>query len=249
MPQRSQIQVTAGAYSRRAVIQGGLIAAAGLVIAGCESATRTGSVPGPLWPDQERSAGESRVGARPSAPPIDTGTIPAGVLPRKEWTNAGPNYRGNWFPMNGVKRITVHHDALVSVGLTSKMEVARRIESIRSGHRARGAEWVDIGYHYLIDPAGRIWQGRSVSLQGGHVKDQNEHNLGIVVMGNFDQHKPTPESLAALDLFVADQMRRYRVPISRVFTHQELAPTACPGRFMQRYMLATRSSSGRLALV
>jgi hypothetical protein len=79
------------------------------------------------------------------------------------------------------------------------------------------------------------------------VKDTNEHNLGVLVLGNFDLQQPTPQALASLDSFVAAQMRRYRVPLSRVYTHQELRPTACPGRNLQRYMLATRTRSGRMA--
>jgi hypothetical protein len=34
----------------------------------------------------------------------------------------------------------------------------------------------DIGYHYTIDPTGRIWEGRPVQYQGAHVKMNNEHN-------------------------------------------------------------------------
>ena len=56
-----------------------------------------------------------------------------------------------------------------------------------------------------------------------------------------------PEALMTLDNFIADRMRSYRVPISRVYTHQEINPTACPGRYLQSYMLATRSNSGRMA--
>jgi hypothetical protein len=50
-----------------------------------------------------------------------------------------------------------------------------------------------------------------------------------------------------LDSMVADLMRRYRVPMGRVVTHQELKPTECPGNNLQSYMRQTRSSRGRLA--
>jgi hypothetical protein len=110
-----------------------------------------------------------------------------------------------------------------------------------------GRRWADIGYHYVIDPAGRVWEGRPTRLQGAHVKDHNENNLGIVVLGNFEEQRPTPEALRALDAFVAQQMQRLAVPISEVWTHRELMPTACPGRNLQSYMAATRSGSGRLA--
>ena len=78
------------------------------------------------------------------------------------------------------------------------------------------------------------------------MKLNNEHNLGVMMMGNFDVERPTPEALAALDSFVADRMRAHNVAINRVFTHQEITSTECPGRSLQSYMLATRSTSGRL---
>jgi hypothetical protein len=71
--------------------------------------------------------------------------------------------------------------------------------------------------------------------------------MGIMVMGNFMDQTPTPAALSSLDTFVASQMRRFRVPMGQVRTHQELAQTLCPGASLQRYMLSTRASSGRMA--
>jgi hypothetical protein len=68
-----------------------------------------------------------------------------------------------------------------------------------------------------------------------------------MVLGNFDEQSPTQDALSTLDAFLADRMRAYHLSIDRVFTHQEINPTACPGRNLQAYMRATRSSSGRLA--
>jgi hypothetical protein len=148
-------------------------------------------------------------------------------------------------PMNGVTRITIHHDGMNVFQSTGRGDAAQRMEGIRRAHV--GQQWADIGYHFVIDPAGRVWEGRPSTLQGAHVKDNNEHNLGVMVMGNFEESRPTPAALTTLDLFVAQMVRKHRVPIQRVFTHKEIMPTACPGRNLQSYMLATRSGSGRLA--
>lgn len=124
-------------------------------------------------------------------------------------------------------------------------DAAGRLESIRRSHVNKG--WADIGYHYIIDPAGRVWQGRPISLQGAHVKDENPGNIGIMVMGNFDSQSPTPAALTTLDQFIAFQLRQYSLPVRRVYTHQELKPTACPGRSLQAYMARTRATTGRMA--
>src|SRR5690606_33804179 len=132
------------------------------------------------------------------------------------------------------------------VWINTQADVADRIEMIRRSHvESRG--FADIGYHYIIDPAGRIWEGRSVAYQGAHVKDNNENNLGILVLGNFQRQTPTRAATETLDRFVASQMARYGVPLTRVKTHREITVTECPGESLQRYMNATRARGGGLA--
>lgn len=184
----------------------------------------------------------------PSSPYIEhsgsLSSVPSFVIPRNKWTSSGPK---RWLadPMNRVDRITVHHDAIMPVPGGAYAESLRRLQLIRTGHLNNG--WADIGYHFAIDPSGRVWQGRPLELQGAHVKDNNPGNLGIVVFGNFEQIRPTPASLTALDQMLAYAMQRFSVPLNRVYTHQELRPTACPGRNLQAQMNATRSRNGRLA--
>src|ERR1043165_3250624 len=117
-------------------------------------------------------------------------TGPSGVISRREWTNAQPNL-SLINPMNGLNRITVHHDGMAPVTLRNKNDVAGRIEQIRRAHVNHQPDpWADIGYHYIIDPQGRVWEGRPVRFQGAHVKDQNENNLGVLVLGNFEVQRP-----------------------------------------------------------
>jgi hypothetical protein len=171
-------------------------------------------------------------------------SIPSFVIPRSKWTSSGVK---NWLadPMSSVNRITVHHDAIMPVPGGSYAESLRRLQLIRKGHLNNG--WADIGYHFAIDPKGRIWQARPLDFQGAHVKNHNPSNLGIVMFGNYEQIRPTSTSVQSLDKLIAYAMQRFMVPLSRVYTHRELRPTACPGRNLQAQMNQTRSSSGRLS--
>jgi N-acetyl-anhydromuramyl-L-alanine amidase AmpD len=119
------------------------------------------------------------------------------------------------------------------------------LERIRAAHRNRG--FGDIGYHYLVDPAGRVWAGRELSWQGAHVANQNPGNLGICVMGNYEIQQPNQAQLEAVERFVAAQMGQYHIRIADVKTHQERAQTACPGRSLQPRLSSMRSSSTLLA--
>ena len=74
--------------------------------------------------------------------------------------------RQNHEPMGPPTRITVHHSAepLTSRKLSESRKEVLRIQSIHQDDK----HWADIGYHFLIDPAGRIFEGRPVEIQGAH---------------------------------------------------------------------------------
>ena len=243
--------------ARRAVLQAGALLGLAAV-AGC--ANTGGSYPDPVEPGAGVRGGEGplspqRPAATPTPPrPLPSGPAPQpqvgpvtaqGVIRRSNWTRAGIARPGDIYPLRSVNRITIHHEGVTPYTATSEDATRQRLEIIRRGHvTVRG--WADIGYHYLIDPAGRVWEGRPIQYQGAHVKDQNENNLGIMVIGNFERQLPNAAQTASLDRFVASQMRQYRVPVSRVFTHRELAPTECPGRNLQRYLVMARANGGSL---
>jgi hypothetical protein len=238
-----------GRLSRREIIIGGGLLVGAVVLGGCQgSRGAAASLPGPRWPSDADGPIVAAPKPLPGPAPADVG-IPQGVMPRSAWTRAGVANPRDINPMGAINRITVHHDGMPPTDLRSVSDVKSRLEQIRRAHISRaGQPFADIGYHYIIDPAGRVWEGRSVRYQGAHVKDNNPNNLGVMVLGHFNQQRPTPQALAALDKFVAQQMARYRVPVSRVFTHQEINPTECPGVNLQRYMVQTRSRGGSMAL-
>ena len=107
--------------------------------------------------------------------------------------------------------------------------------------------WADIGYHFVVDPSGRVWAARPLDRQGAHVKNENEHNLGILVLGNFEVQTPTPAAMTSLDALVVEAAMVNRVPLSNVRTHREWNPTACPGASLQAHMNRARSGRGRVA--
>lgn len=241
--------------NRRDILRTGVLLGTAAWLSGCQShGGGVTELPGKQWDWEDPLNDPSKAPPAKNSNGYTPGPVPTpntpigpvpGVIARSQWTNAKPIMTRDAYAMGGVARITVHHDAIPSTGIRSMSDSARRLESVRRSHISNG--WVDIGYHYSIDPMGRVWEARPNNLQGAHVKNQNEHNLGIMLMGNFNEHAPTSDALNTLDSFLAEMMRRYRVPIGRVYTHQELGQTACPGVRLQRYMVATRAPSGRLA--
>jgi len=147
--------------------------------------------------------------------------------------------------MKGVSRITVHHEGYTPVWFTDEASTRARLEQVRTIH-TRDRHWGDIGYHYIIDRAGRVIEGRNIAYQGAHVKQQNPHNVGVMLLGNFEKQVPSSAQLAGLQRTLRHLMLTYRVPVKRVYTHRELGPTACPGRNLQPRVASLRTS-GALA--
>lgn len=238
---------------RRDILMGGILLGIAGLLPSCANGSR---LPPAQFPDTPRGGTFSTAtgsGASPppySPPPSSPSASSLGVIPRSRWTNEGIlrsrlTANGDGGRMGQIVRITVHHDALDNSGIRTESDAAQRMATVRRGHMTRHPDpFADIGYHYVIDPQGRVWEGRSIAYQGAHVKGQNEGNLGIMVMGNFDTNRPTSAALATLDAFVVQQMHRYNVPLAKVKTHQEMAPTECPGRNLQRQMIASRGRGG-----
>ncbi|MEM1445833.1 MAG: peptidoglycan recognition family protein [Planctomycetota bacterium] len=154
------------------------------------------------------------------------------VIPRAAWTRASVGSNIN--PLNGVNRITVHHAGGQAFWATDARSTYKTLESIRGGHRSNG--WADIGYHFIVDRDGRVLEGRNLRYQGAHVSENNEHNVGVMVLGNFNEQSPSRRQLTALNATLNALAAAYQVPVHRVYTHRELGKTACPGRNLQAHM-------------
>jgi hypothetical protein len=140
----------------------------------------------------------------------------------------------------------------------SRSQVPSIIRSIYAYHvRANG--WCDVGYNYLIDRFGRIWEGRAGGITkpvlGAHTGGFNYDSFGVSLIGSYDKARPSDAMLsAAEELFswrlggyyidptarttlVADSFSgsRYRagttVKFKTISGHRDADQTACPGTY------------------
>jgi hypothetical protein len=166
------------------------------------------------------------------------------VIPRSQW-GAMPAHvqhmdrnRGGW------RRITVHHSAeREPPPLDGTLALsAAAVRSIQKAHmEGKETGYGDIGYHFVIDPYGRVFQGRDLTWQGAHAAgDNNIQNIGVCAIGNFDEEKPTKAALDALRRLLDNLRSTWKITKSQVFTHQELKSTECPGRNLARWVESYR---------
>ena len=211
------------------------------LLVGCGTKRVTSSLPSPIWSGTQKPQLELPV--QEAMLPEPSATL--GAISRRAWAKGQPipKHMNRMLP---AKFITIHHDGGTSFTNTSRASAALRLETIRSSHLRRdGGRWGDIGYHFAIDPAGRLWQGRPLNWQGAHVKAKNEGNIGVVVLGNFELQPVNRAQAAAVESTLRSLMKKYSIPVSRVRTHQEWAPTVCHGKSLQRLMVGIRGTSLR----
>ena len=146
-----------------------------------------------------------------------------------------PAHDQAWMPDSGRisprwTTIVIHHSATANGGA----KVFDRY------HRKRG--WDELGYHFVIgngsySPDGYVEVGSRWHKQkhGAHCKTPsnyyNEHGIGVCLVGNFNEAKPTSHQHATLERLVRFLCAACRIPPSRVTTHHHLnRKTECPGR-------------------
>lgn len=102
-------------------------------------------------------------------------------------------------------------------------------ETVHQWHLANG--WSGIGYHFLIRKDGTIEQGRPMGTIGAHCYGQNNHTIGINIVGNFEIAEPTDAQMDSAQRLVAAVCRYYGIlPGPRtIFGHRDYNATACPG--------------------
>jgi len=227
----SNLDASKGLAARRT-----FLLASAMFLVGCGTKKVTTTLPSPIWSGSQPPT----LDLPPSGAVLPSPTMMLGAISRNSWAEGQPIPR-NMNRMLPARYITLHHDGMSAFTSTSKTSAASRLETIRKSHLRRdGGRWGDIGYHFAIDPAGRLWQARPLTWQGAHVRAKNEGNIGVVVLGNFERQSVNRAQLAAVTSTLQSLMNNYRVPVSRVRTHQEWAATACPGRSLQQAMVGIR---------
>jgi hypothetical protein len=199
----------------------------------------------PELADLDRRLSDERVvaaaaarGPEAAARPSGRGLPPPRMNTRASWNAKPMSMKGDPVPMGRVTRITLHHTADPREAGTTFAAVAERIRSYQSTHQ-QANKWADIGYHFVIDSQGRIWQGRGLEWKGAHAgnKDANESNVGIALIGNFENREPPPAQSGAAEELITWLALEYGVASSKIYTHNEIerlygikGTTCCPGK-------------------
>ncbi len=143
-------------------------------------------------------------------------------------------------------RITVHHSGALILRDTARGNVIDDLNSVLDAHTR--IRYGDIGYHFVVDYAGRVWEGRSLSYEGAHVSGENEGNIGVMLLGNFEKQKPSDRQVDTLATVVDLLRGHFDIPARRVYGHRDIGASVCPGRFLYPHVVALKSKKQRTTL-
>jgi len=154
------------------------------------------------------------------------------IISRSEW-GARPSTHGYSLHPYFIK-LTLHHAAGFSAeNIEEGKEQMRAIQDLHQFVRG----WSDIGYHFVVDKAGNIYQGRPETVIGAHVLNNNTGNIGVCVLGCY--HPPelycgdwltdaTNNSLIALYAWVSGEYN-YDPNVLKGHRDYPYNETSCPG--------------------
>ncbi|MBT2420626.1 N-acetylmuramoyl-L-alanine amidase [Streptomyces sp. ISL-22] len=169
-----------------------------------------------------------------------------------------------------LQTITVHHTATPN----DDPDPAATIRGIYEYH-AVSLDWGDIGYHFLIDEAGNVYEGRYSGDDGipafnpdgdlvtaFHTAGFNSGNLGIALLGTLNDRGPTDAAKASLIRLIkvisrfkgldpagrttfVNPVNGVTKDVDTVSGHRDWLETECPGQTMYDLLAEVRTAAAR----
>jgi len=160
--------------------------------------------------------------------------------------------------MTTVQKFVVHHTDSEIRDLNGDSRMDTRdygaiVQAIYRFHTlTRG--WGDIGYNYLIDPLGNIYEGRygGEMVIGAHAACYNNGTIGIALIGNYEDNEVPEPALQALMSLIASKSKQYGIDpagtgsfrgktLPNVMGHKDVRPTSCPGTNLYNLLPTVRN--------
>lgn len=181
-------------------------------------------------------------GAPVPAPPSGPGAAQAdtlGVIERNAWGAKPPKQP---YASHAPDRFTQHHTA--GRRPATLQESLNEVKFVQDFHQ-NGRGWNDVGYHFLVDPEGRIFRGRPVEAVGAHVLNDNAGNVGVSFMGTH--HPPHNHPVTAQQLDASVRIGRwlqatYGIMPDTYKGHRDRGQSDCPGDILYAKLETVRAA-------
>lgn len=119
--------------------------------------------------------------------------------------------------------VVVHHSAL------SLSDGPIKIQKLHFDQKG----YADVGYHFLVDEVGKVYEGRKINVRGAHTGGYNTGTIGVVLLGNFELAAPPNRQLHSAKDLIRLMIAQYG--ITHLAGHRDFQPdeTVCPGAYLE----------------
>lgn len=153
-----------------------------------------------------------------------------------------------------VSKVVVHHTAT-----TKDLDDPRKAIRDIYYYHAIAKGWGDIGYNYIIDSKGNVYEGRygGDGVVGAHAGPGNRGSIGIAVLGNFDEGRINVASKTALENLISEKTKMYGIDPKgqsyfrgekqpNIMGHGDIMSTSCPGENLDKLLPSIRNNVAKL---
>jgi hypothetical protein len=188
------------------------------------------------------------------------------MITRDQW---GPGFRARVAPSYGeVQMAFVHHT--VNANDYGPEDSAGIVLGIAKYHRDHNG-WNDIGYNFLVDRYGQVFEGRGGGIDqpviGAQAEGWNRFSTGVANLGTFSDVAQTPAAIDAIARLLGWKMTLHGVPcegtvvvisgggstnrysygtpvtMQRISGHRDGCKTECPGNALYAQLPEIRSGA------
>ncbi|WP_369370815.1 N-acetylmuramoyl-L-alanine amidase [Promicromonospora sp. Populi] len=219
--------------------------------------------------DQVRTAAATTSGAVAATSVAAAAVDGPTIITRAEWGAAPPRAipecppEGeigapgvSWGAADGLDAAAVHHTVNPN-DYTTVAEAMQLIRNDQAYHQETNG-WCDIGYNFLVDKWGNIYEGAQGSIDapiiGAHTGGFNTRTVGVSMVGTYTTEAPSAAQMDSVANIIGYRLSRYsvdpdesatftsagltaggrypagqQVVLPRVFGHRDTHQTECPG--------------------
>jgi uncharacterized protein with LGFP repeats len=175
------------------------------------------------------------------------------IILRSAWGAAQNTKCDSPTTVSETRGAVVHHTAG-----TNSYTAAQSASIVRAtqAYHMKSRKWCDIGYNFLVDKYGQIFEGRNggvdKQVRAAHSgnADVNTYAMGVSMMGTFSTSAPTAATKDAMVRLISWRLSTMGTPttgtyslggktLNRIAGHRDVVGTECPGAAAYAWLSAS----------